>query len=660
MADSVVAEVKALPTTRERLDTYRAVLRRAGATGQSGLAIALCEPFAEAAKGLGTERATLAAIEDLLNVVDRTGFAPHAATHFEMAVARMQAFLGNIDAGERRLSEILARAPAELHDHTAAEAHYGAAYCAYYSDRLEHGAIHITAAAKLYEALGMDARALAAYDGATATYLKIGLADTALRYARRGIALNGRLEDEVTLNLALNYAEALVAVGQVDSALHYATRAEAFAPILRHDGMTARVSLALGNINMAIRRYGRAADYYLRADSVFQRADEAYEQSTVLDSLGIAYAHIGRFEEAYRLRTRSFHLRDSLREDRTHKDTYTLVAERERDALASELATSEVERALAEAKVAHRATERLALGATATTLLLALAWLLYRARVRKRAAETLRRLVSERTRELRDHGEALETQAARLAASNAELERFAYIASHDLKTPLRNVTSFLGLVRRRLPPESLALVGEYLDIAEANSRHMNGLITDVLEFSRLNADMDAHAEPTRIVALVDEVRSELSATLAERAGAVEVAGATEAEVCLPRALVRQLLANLIGNGIKYNRAASPTVRVVVEDMGDRVRIAIADNGIGIDPAYHERIFEVFRRLHTTDEYEGTGVGLATCRKILLRLGGEIAVASTEGKGSVFTVDLPKQHPSSPPPPTHRPSVATTV
>ena len=640
--DSVVAGAARLPTTRAQLDFYRSALRRASAAAEARVAIALVAPFAKAANELPRQRETLVEVNGLLDVVAREGFPPWAATHFETEVARSEAFFGNIKAAERRLLAIVARPDDQLHGYTAARAHYAIAYCAYYSDQLERGARHICAAAELFRSLGRSGEAVAAYDGAAATYLKMGQADTALFYARRARSLAPEIASATTLNLALNHAEALMVVGRVDSALHYATRAAAYAGTEGTRAGRARVHFALGNIYMALRRYRTARGEYQRASEAFWEVRDVYNVAGALDSLGRACAKTGDFEAAYTHRVRAFHLRDSVREDRLDKDAATRAAELERDRLAGELATSEAERARAEAKVAHRAGERLAAGVTGASLVLALAFVIYRWRERARTSATLQELVDARTAELRERGEALASQAARLTESNAELERFAYVASHDLKTPLRNVTSFLGLIRRRLPAEARALVSDYLEIAMANAHQMNELISDVLEFSRVNADVGGLAESTTVSAVVEDVRRERLAELDERGARLTIEG--DAAVELPPSALRQLLGNLVGNGLKYNRSPAPEVRVAVVDLGARVRIAVADNGIGIDPAYHDRIFEAFGRLHTADEFEGTGVGLAACRKIVLRLGGTIAVDSAPDQGSVFTVELPKAIP----------------
>ena len=642
--EEIVDEVSALAATDAQLAAYHEHFRRLSDAGATGQLIGLLPAYERVASRLPTSADGHAALLGLYRFVDGAAVGAQAMAQFEVDVTRRTAFAGNVNGGERLFLEILARPRDHVHAFTVAEAHYGVAYCAYYSDRLERGAHHIARAAQGYESLGADRLALRAYDGACATYLKMGRVDTAVAFARRGLSLAGsNLEEAIELNITLNYAECLLAIGRPDSALYYAERAAvaaAAAPDARRLQLAARVELTRGNINMGLRRYARARTHYRQADGLFRRTRETYQLAEVLDSLGRAYALTGDFEPAYRARVQAFHLRDSLSEDRVRRDADTKAAELERDRIAVALETSESERAIAQALVAERARERVTLLATGAFLLLAIGFLVYRARSRARTAAELQRLVEERTVELRERGERLEAQTRRLSESNAELERFAYIASHDLKTPLRNITSFLGLIRRRLPADARAVVAEYLEIAVGNARHMNDLITDVLEFSRVNADLGALAQATRVSVTVEAVRQNLHAELTARNAAVETVG--DATVVLPKGALDQLLGNLVTNGIKYNRSPRPLVRVVTEDLGERVRIAVTDNGIGIDPAYHEHVFEVFRRLHTGDEYAGTGVGLASCRKIALRLGGRITVESRVGEGSTFLLDLPKQ------------------
>lgn len=251
----------------------------------------------------------------------------------------------------------------------------------------------------------------------------------------------------------------------------------------------------------------------------------------------------------------------------------------------------------------------------------------------------LERLVAERTAQLQDKTSELVAKTQRLEASNEELERFAYIASHDLKTPLRNVRSFLGLIERRMPPEAQPIVGEYVRLACDYAEDMHHLVTDVLEFSRIDADLDQISQVFDVRALCAGVVRLRASAIADAGAEVSLLGA--ARLNAPPAFLAQVIGNLLDNAISYNE--SPTPRITIELIeGERdVRILVRDNGIGIAPEYHERVFALFKRLHTRDAYAGRGLGLSTGRKIARRLGGDIAVASAEGEGSTFEVRLPK-------------------
>ena len=241
------------------------------------------------------------------------------------------------------------------------------------------------------------------------------------------------------------------------------------------------------------------------------------------------------------------------------------------------------------------------------------------------------------------HVEATNADLARtnleLTRSNAELEQFASVASHDLQEPLRKVQTFGDQLERRfgdsIPDEGL----DYLRRMRRAAGRMSVLIEDLLQFSRVTtrAQPPERVDLTRIA---HEVISDLETTIAEAHAVVEVSdiGHVEADP----SQMRQLLQNLIANAIKFARpGVVPEVQVgAVPSEPGTVAFAVSDNGIGIEPEYHERIFRVFERLHPRDVFEGTGIGLALCRKIAERHGGTIVADSEPGVGSTFTVTLP--------------------
>ena len=234
----------------------------------------------------------------------------------------------------------------------------------------------------------------------------------------------------------------------------------------------------------------------------------------------------------------------------------------------------------------------------------------------------------------------LKESEAKLLQSNRELQRFAYIASHDLKTPLRNITSFLSLIQRHIQkkyedPE----LQEFLRYAVTGARQMNQLIVDVLEFSKLGSDQPGLEQMVNLNEIIREVRQSLNPIFQEKN--VRLSLDKLPEIPADPSRMKQLFQNLIENGIKYNNSENPTIAIQYFDQNDAHVIMVKDNGIGIDETYSEKIFEMFLRLHDSSEYEGSGIGLAICKKIVEQHGGYISLKSKEGKGSRFIVSLPK-------------------
>jgi two-component system, LuxR family, sensor kinase FixL len=242
--------------------------------------------------------------------------------------------------------------------------------------------------------------------------------------------------------------------------------------------------------------------------------------------------------------------------------------------------------------------------------------------------------------------QTLNQQADKLARSNQELEQFAYVASHDLQEPLRKIQAFGD----RLKTKCAAALGtdgtDYLTRMQNAAARMQVLIQDLLSLSRVAS----HAKPFAQVDLADVARvviSDLEVRITERNGRVEARGLPV--VFGDRGQLAQLLQNLIGNGLKFQKPGeNPLVTVsgesvvLPDSLGTAWHITVEDNGIGFDEKYRERIFQIFQRLHGRTEYEGTGIGLAICRKIVERHGGTITANSSPGAGAKFVITLPQQ------------------
>jgi len=233
--------------------------------------------------------------------------------------------------------------------------------------------------------------------------------------------------------------------------------------------------------------------------------------------------------------------------------------------------------------------------------------------------------------------EKLRLTLGELERSNQELEQFAYAASHDLQEPLRMVSSYTQLLARRYQGRLDADADEFIAFAVDGANRMQSLINDLLAFSRVGT-RGRGFEATDFAAALDEALANLAAAIRE-SGAV-VTHDPLPTVMADRSQMVQLFQNLAGNAVKFHARKPPRVHVSAVQTGNEWVFCVRDDGIGIDPRYAERIFNVFERLHTREEYPGTGIGLAICKKIVERHAGRIRVESQLGQGSAFYFTIP--------------------
>ena len=242
---------------------------------------------------------------------------------------------------------------------------------------------------------------------------------------------------------------------------------------------------------------------------------------------------------------------------------------------------------------------------------------------------------------LRAATERLDDQARDLERSNTELEQFAYVASHDLQEPLRKVASFTQLLERRYKGQLDERADQYIAFAVDGAKRMQVLINDLLSFSRVGRLLREHVE-VDAGDLVAQALGNLSLAIEETGTEVTVDP-------LPRvsgdvSLLTGVFQNLISNAVKFRGETSPRIHVGVRDAGEEWEFRVADNGIGIEPEYADRIFVIFQRLHPKDAYPGTGIGLAMCRKIVEYHGGRIWLDTDGTEGTTFRFTLPKLAP----------------
>ncbi len=246
--------------------------------------------------------------------------------------------------------------------------------------------------------------------------------------------------------------------------------------------------------------------------------------------------------------------------------------------------------------------------------------------------------ITERRQSHEELERRVELRTAELIRSNRELEQFAYVASHDLQEPLRMVSSYLELLKQRYREHLDQDAQDFIKYAVDGSARMKCLIDDLLMYSRIGTRGKLF-EPTDSLKVLEQALANLRIAIEESGAAISwdplpIVHADDTQLI-------QLFQNLVGNAIKYRSSDIPTIKITVEQQNHSWLFRLTDNGIGIDPRYAERIFVIFQRLHTRSQYQGTGIGLAICKKIVERHGGRIWLDKSVEKGATFCFTLPR-------------------
>lgn len=240
---------------------------------------------------------------------------------------------------------------------------------------------------------------------------------------------------------------------------------------------------------------------------------------------------------------------------------------------------------------------------------------------------------------LRDINKELEKRNEELAASNVDLEQFAYIASHDLQEPLRMVTGFLGQIEKKYEDNLDDRGKEYIHYAVDGATRMRQTILDLLDYSRLGK-RDFRYETFNVNEVVEEVITLHKPLFSEKQTIIQKGELPE--ISAGKTLIRRVFQNLMTNSVKYSKdGMPPIISIAFTDTPTHWEFSVADNGIGIKPNHIERIFVLFQRLHSREQYSGTGIGLSICKRIVENHGGRIWATSLVGKGSTFYFSIKK-------------------
>lgn len=245
----------------------------------------------------------------------------------------------------------------------------------------------------------------------------------------------------------------------------------------------------------------------------------------------------------------------------------------------------------------------------------------------------------ETEKQLLELNKELVKQKRQLEVSNKELEQFAFVASHDLQEPLRMVTSFLTQLEKKYGNELDERAKKYIWFATDGAKRMRQIILDLLNYSRIGR-VETNPGPVDLNNIMQTIVRDFNKTIEEKNA--EANWDSLPVITADESSMQSVMRNLIGNALKYHEdGMHPVIDVKGEETDRSFKISVTDNGIGIAPEYKEKIFQIFQRLHTNEEYSGTGIGLAICKKIIENHGGSISVTSDEGEGSTFTFEIPK-------------------
>ncbi|MEM6764506.1 MAG: ATP-binding protein [Bacteroidota bacterium] len=431
-----------------------------------------------------------------------------------------------------------------------------------------------------------------------------------------------------------NLGEINMLMGQYDSAMYYYQKLETYAEATQDlaykrdalDGY-ANVSALMDNFNRAIYLHKEALDIAI-SQNLTPYVIDTY------DELASLYTKINRHEVAYEYRLKYDQLKDSLYNQKSTKQIAEIEARYE---------LSKKEREL-QGAIDKEKTRRWQLYAVASLLMLSILILVagfgrYRYKIKnQRILESKNQEIRKQNRMMELQGQEISAQNALLKQSNQDLEQFAYAISHDLREPLRTIRAYMQLLIQRYSVRLDNDGKEFANYAVEGAERMDTLLRDMMEYARIG-QMAGPSKSVDLDIIIEKVKQNLFKQISENDAKIELdklprVFGNEAELYL-------LFQNLINNAIKFRRPdKSPVVQISAEEGRMGYLIRIKDNGIGIPKEYQQKIFHLFNRLHTSSEFEGTGIGLSICKRIVEKLGGTIWVESEEGKGTTFFVRLP--------------------
>ncbi|MEM6380142.1 MAG: ATP-binding protein, partial [Bacteroidota bacterium] len=436
------------------------------------------------------------------------------------------------------------------------------------------------------------------------------------------------INDSIAM-IALQYllADAKLHVGNLEEAMGDANKALRDSRVHQYPLGIVYSLRVLGEIYLRKNRYGEARIYAQEAFNILEENEVYLYAEDVLSLLFEIEQKTGNYKKALEFQEQLFARRDSINTVQTQER----IANSE---FKFQIAQNKKENELLRLKnESTRRISTLAIAAALLLLALVIVGLVLYNRSRNYNA-TLEEAIQKRTNDL-------ETTNKQLANSIEELERFAFVASHGLKTPLRNIVSFTGLLENRLGEHVEEEIKRYIQFIKDSGMRLNDLIIDTLEYSRLPyLAKESQAQVFDLKKLLLELVEGMSKDLEEKQAEVIVSIDLPPLHSVPASMIL-LFQNLVENGLKYNTATSPKIWIKsTKNQDGTISLFVKDNGIGIPPEYQDKVFSMYSRLHPNAEYEGSGLGLPICKKIVEQMGGRLNLMSQKGQGSTFEIRLP--------------------
>ncbi len=423
-----------------------------------------------------------------------------------------------------------------------------------------------------------------------------------------------------THNVGLNY----VILGLTEKALVHLEQSLQLMQKLGDKFGEANCLQAISNLHSQNGEHQKATQFLEQSLAIHKQLGDRSRIKEIYLDLSKAYFDSGNSVKAYTVQKGYIELRDSLIKEESRKEmagikqTYELEKKENEKQIALMQKEGQIEQM-------YRYAFLVGLG-----FLMLVTWLFYS---RYQEQTTMNKLLAQKNEEI-------QLQNTKLATSNRELEQFAYIASHDLKEPLRNIGGFTSLLERRYINGADEDAKDFMRFISNSVTHMHTLLTDLLAYSRIGMQEDRQMEFFSMNQVVGQVSSNYQTAIKENQ--VKIIANGLPHIFANRIQMVQLFQNLIGNAIKFRSDHQPEIHIHCTQNTKEFTFSVKDNGIGMEQEYTDKIFVIFQRLHNRTKYEGTGIGLAICKKIVEQHHGRIWVESQSGKGSTFYFSIPKE------------------